>query len=59
MYRIKVEERAGERADPLRVLALHVYKDGLEVRAFDFELSPAGARSLLDEVRWLEWKGGG
>ena len=59
MYRIKVEDRAGEHGDARRVLALHVYEDGLEIRAFDFELSPAGARSLLDEVRWLEWKRGG
>ncbi len=59
MYRIKVDERGGgERDDPRRVLALHVYKDGVEVRAFDFDLSPAGARGLMDEVRWLEWKEG-
>lgn len=59
MYRIKVEERdVGESDDRRRVLALHVYKDGVEVGAFDFELSPAGGRGLMDEVRWLEWKEG-
>ncbi len=59
MYRIKVEEReADARQDRETVLALHVYKDGVEIRAFDFELSPAGARGLIDEVRWLEWKDG-
>jgi hypothetical protein len=56
-YRVKVEERDGGSPDRhLRVLALRVYRDGVEAEALDFELSPLGARGLLDEVRWLEWK---
>jgi len=56
---VKVEERNGGLPDRhLRVLALHVYRDGVEAEALDFELSPLGARGLLDEVRWLEWRGG-
>jgi hypothetical protein len=56
-YRVKVEERdRGNPGQHLRVLALHVYRDGVEAEALDFELSPLGARGLLDEVRWIEWK---
>jgi hypothetical protein len=56
-YRVKVEERdLGQPDQHLRVLALHVYRDGVEAEALDFELSPLGARGLLDEVRWMEWK---
>ena len=56
-YRVKVEERGGGNpGHPLRVLALHVYRDGVEAEGLDFDLSPLGARGLLDEVRWIEWK---
>jgi hypothetical protein len=56
-YRLKVEDRGnGEAAEMRRVLVLRVYRDGVEVEAIEFDLSPLGARSLLDEVRWLEWK---
>jgi len=58
-YRVKVEERGSDDpADICRVLVLHVYRDGVEVETLDFALSAAGARSLFDEVRWLEWKSG-
>jgi hypothetical protein len=57
-YRVRVEERGGGPGRPLRVLALHFYRDGVEVEALEFELSPSGARGLLDEVRWLEWRAG-
>jgi hypothetical protein len=58
-YRVKVEERdSGSPDTHLRVLALHVYRDGVEAEALDFELSRHGARDLLDEVRWLEWRRG-
>jgi hypothetical protein len=30
----------------------------VKVEALEFELTPKGAQGLLDEVRWLEWKGG-
>lgn len=57
-YRVRVEDRGGSPGRPLRVLALHFYRDGVEAEALDFELSPTGARGLLDEVRWLEWRAG-
>jgi hypothetical protein len=58
-YRVKVEERDGaDPGQPARVLALHVYRDGVEAEALAFDLSEHGARDLLDEVRWLEWKSG-
>jgi hypothetical protein len=59
-YRVRVEE-AGRADDTQarRALVLHVYRDGVEAETIEFELSPVGARSLLDEMRWLEWKGGG
>ena len=58
-YRVKVEERdGGSPGRPVRVLALHVYREGIEAEALEFDLSPHGARDLLDEVRWLEWKSG-
>jgi hypothetical protein len=56
-YRVKVEERGnGDLVTIRRVLVLHVYKEGVEVEALDFELSALGATSLCDEVRWLDWK---
>jgi hypothetical protein len=59
MYRIKVEEcGSGERGDLRKVLVLHVYRDGVEAETLEFELSAVGARGLLDEMRWLEWKAG-
>jgi len=57
LYRVKVEPcGSGERDDGRRQLMLHVYRDGVESEALGFELTAAGARALLDEVRWLEWK---
>jgi len=60
LYRVKVEPSgSGERGeDPGEILVLHVYQDGVEIGTLDFELTAAGARALLDEVRWLEWKTG-
>ncbi len=60
LYRIKVEPRDGdERGDDLgKALVLHVYQDGVEIGTVDFEPTADGARALLDEVRWLEWKTG-
>ncbi len=60
LYRVKVEPRGtGEHAEQVgKLLVLHVYQGGVEVDTLDFELTEAGARGLLDEVRWLEWKTG-
>ncbi len=60
LYRVKVEPRGtgahGEHMGSL--LVLHVYQGGVEIDTLDFELTETGARGLLDEVRWLEWKTG-
>jgi hypothetical protein len=60
LYRVKVEPRgAGEHGEDLgKLLVLHVYQGGVEIDTLDFELTETGARGLLDEVRWLEWKTG-
>jgi hypothetical protein len=58
-YRVRVEEAGrADDAQSRRILVLHVYRDGIEAETIEFELSPVGARGLLDEVRWLEWKDG-
>jgi hypothetical protein len=58
LYRVKVEPRGtGEHGEDMgRLLVLHVYQGGVEIDTLDFELTETGARGLLDEVRWLEWK---
>jgi hypothetical protein len=60
LYRVKVEPRGtGEHGGDLgKLLVLHVYQGGVEIDTLDFELTETGARGLLDEVRWLEWKTG-
>ncbi len=60
LYRVKVEPRGtGEHGEDLgRLLVLHVYQAGVEIDTLDFEPTEPGARGLLDEVRWLEWKTG-
>jgi hypothetical protein len=60
LYRVKVEPRGtGEHGEDLgKLLVLHVYQGGVEIDTLDFELTETGARGLLDEVRWLEWKTG-
>ena len=58
-YRVKVEERGGGDGTVRRVLVLHVYRDGVEAEAHEYELSDTGCHGLVDEVRWLEWRRGG
>ncbi len=60
LYRVKVEPRGtGEHGEDMgKLLVLHVYQGGVEIDTLDFELTETGARGLLDEVRWLEWKTG-
>jgi hypothetical protein len=60
LYRVKVEPRGtGEHGEEFgSLLVLHVYQGGVEIDTLDFELTETGARGLLDEVRWLEWRTG-
>jgi hypothetical protein len=59
LYRVKVEERGGTDGTVRRVLVLHVYRDGVEAEAHEYELSGAGCHGLVDEVRWQEFQHGG
>jgi len=58
-YRVKVEERGGGDGTVRRVLVLHVYRDGVEAEALEYELSDAGSHGLVDEIRWQEFQHGG
>lgn len=57
-YRVKVEERGRGDGTSRQVLVLHVFRDGVEAEALDFELTPTGSRGLVDEVNWLEFRYG-
>jgi len=58
MYRIKVEERGRNDGEWRQTLVLHVYRDGVEAETIEFDLTDVGARTLVDEMRWLEWHEG-